>query len=305
MRLPRACVAARSVAAGALLSSVVTCGPSLARDVPIAPNQVLCFDLDAVAHFIQRVSSECSPIAPPNRRVEIREVNSNSAGNRVVQVQVVRDGRVVGEGYTLEPASAVTRAPAKPAVPKTAPSPGIAAPVVNAEPTPSQKKIAAVAPPATQPVERAVPAEPQRVDYDDRIVGNWMTSAKEDRFGDGGTFAAMTGDGGIALAVRCLQKNLSIGVIEIGSDPKPMEKGDLFLFKFRVDTQPVVETGGVAIGDRLIQLVTEKALVKAIRDGKETAMRIEDKRGATSTHVFDTAGSRRAFADLSRECPLD
>jgi hypothetical protein len=150
-----------------------------------------------------------------------------------------------------------------------------------------------------------MPPEPIHADYDGRLIGNWLTSAKEDRFGDGGTFIAATGDGGIVLAVRCLQKTLSIGIIEIGEDPKPIEKGDLYLFKFRVDTLPIVETGGIAIGDRLVQVITEKALVKSIRDGKETAVRVEDKRGVSSTHVFNTNGSRRAFADLSRECPLD
>jgi hypothetical protein len=148
-------------------------------------------------------------------------------------------------------------------------------------------------------------AAPLRADYEQRVVGNWITSAKEDRFGDGGTFVAITGEGDVGLAVRCLQKNLSIGVLEIGDDPKPIEKGDLFKFKFRVDAQPVIEAAGMAISDRLIQVETEKATVKAIRDGRETAMRIEDSRGVTSTHIFDTTGARRAFADLSRECPID
>jgi hypothetical protein len=82
------------------------------------------------------------------------------------------------------------------------------------------------------------------------------------QFGDGGAFVAMTGDGAVALAVRCLQKDLSIGVIELGDDPKPMES-------------------------------------------KETAIRVADSRGVSSTHIFNTKGSRGAFADRSRECPLD
>ena len=65
---------------------------------------------------------------------------------------------------------------------------------------------------------------------------------------------AMTGDGAVALAVRCLQKDLSIGVIELGDDPKPMES-------------------------------------------KETALRVADSRGVSSTHIFNTKGSRGAFAD--------
>jgi hypothetical protein len=155
------------------------------------------------------------------------------------------------------------------------------------------------------PSQRAAPTEPVRADYEGRIIGNWMTSAKEDRFGDGGTFIAATGDGGIILAVRCLQKTLSIGIMEAGNDPKPIEKGDFFLLKFRVDEQPIVESAGIAISDRLIQVETEKALIKSIRDGKETAMRVQDKRGTTSTHIFNTNGARKAFSDLSRECPLD
>jgi hypothetical protein len=93
--------------------------------------------------------------------------------------------------------------------------------------------------------------------------------------------------------------------MDLGTDPKPLEKGDRFQFKFRVDAEPVIVAEGMAIGDRLIQVETEKATVKAIRDGKETALRIENGRGVISTHIFNTAGSRKAFADLSRECPID
>jgi hypothetical protein len=106
---------------------------------------------------------------------------------------------------------------------------------------------------------------------------------------------AATGDGAMALVVRCLQKDLSIGVIEIGGDPKPMEKGDYYKMKFRVDAQPIVDAGGLAISDRLIQVKTDRPLAKSIRDGKETALRLEDSRGVSSTHVFNTRGSRSAL----------
>jgi hypothetical protein len=181
-------------------------------------------------------------------------------------------------------------------------------------PPPAARAIPAAAPVAQPqtgepalgpPAERPLVAESQHADYDGRIIGNWMVSAKQDRFGDGGAFVAMTGDGAVALAVRCLQKDLSIGVIELGDDPKPMEKGDVYELKFRVDTQPIVDAEGIAISERLIQVETEKSLVKSMRDGKETALRLEDGRGVSSTHIFNTKGSRAAFADLSRECPLD
>jgi hypothetical protein len=187
------------------------------------------------------------------------------------------------------------------------PKPITPGPSAAAQAIPAAAPVAAPAQPAPAlPIERPLAAaESQHADYDGRIIGNWMVSAKQDRFGDGGAFVAMTGDGAVALAVRCLQKDLSIGVIELGDDPKPMEKGDVYELKFRVDAQPIVDADGVAISERLIQVETEKSLVKSMRDGKETALRLEDGRGVSSTHIFNTKGSRAAFADLSRECPLD
>jgi len=161
-------------------------------------------------------------------------------------------------------------------------------------------------PAPARPVEKPVTIpEPVHADYDDRMIGNWLVSAKQDRFGDGGTFVAATGDGAVALAVRCLQRTLSIGLIEIGGDPKPVAKGDIYKMKFRVDSTPAVDAEGIAISDRLIQVVTAPSLVKSIRDGKETAVRLEDSRGVFSIHIYDTKGASRAFVDLSRECPLE
>jgi hypothetical protein len=205
---------------------------------------------------------------------------------------------------TRRPAPVVARQPPKPT---TAAMPATRAATATAPAAPLPQQAAAPPVPSPpKPAERAVAApEPQHGDYEARTVGNWMTSAKEDRFGDGGTFIAVVADGQVVLGVRCIQKHLSIGVGEFGFDQKPVAKGDLFAFKFRVDALPIVETAGAAISDRLIQVDTEKDLVRSIRDGRETAVRVTDTSGATITHIFNTAGSRKAFADLSRECPLD
>lgn len=192
-----------------------------------------------------------------------------------------------------------------------APKPPKAASPVVAAPTPAPAAPLATIPapfPAATPAAPATPAirtPPVRTDYERRIVGNWLTSAKEDRFGDGGTFTAATADGRVGLVVRCIQKELSIGMIDMGADQKPLKKGDVFELKFRVDTLPVAKAYGEAISDRLIQVVTEKGLVKSIRDGREVAVRIEDVRTVSQMHVFPLSGAPRAFADLTRECPLD
>jgi hypothetical protein len=209
----------------------------------------------------------------------------------------------------VKPPAPVTPAAAVPVTPAAAaPAPAVPlTPAAAVAPTPAPATPPQVAAQPPQPPVKPVAtnAPPLREDYEGRISGNWITSAKEDRFGDGGSFGAVTGDGGYALAVRCIQKTLSIGIAEIGSDPKPLEKGDFYKFRFRVDAQPIVDANGLVISDRLIQVATERDLVRSIRDGKETAIHIEDSHGVSSTHVFNTNGSRKAFADLSRECPLD
>lgn len=207
---------------------------------------------------------------------------------------------------------------ANPASPATAPPrPGVAQPVAAVPPAPRP----AVATPPSVPTAAPLPspaapkpaipapqpaAAPEPADYEGRFIGNWMTSAKFDRFGDGGSFVAATIDNdGIGFFVRCLQKDLSFAIGIASADPKPLEKGDIYLIKLRMDGRPVIETKGIAISDRLIQLVTEKQWVRAARDAKETALRLEDSKGVYSTHIFKMTGAPRAFADLSRECPLE
>ncbi|MCG6203668.1 hypothetical protein LPW26_03380 [Rhodopseudomonas sp. HC1] len=144
-----------------------------------------------------------------------------------------------------------------------------------------------------------------RADYDERVIGDWAASAKEDRFGDGGTYVAVTAEDTMALAVRCLQKQLSIAVIYLGDNPNEASPGGVFKFKLRVDKQPVVETLGTAMSGRAIQLKTTSAMVSAMRDGKELGLRIESNRGVVTTKIFPIRGARKAFADLSNECPLE
>lgn len=143
-----------------------------------------------------------------------------------------------------------------------------------------------------------------RADYQDRRVGNWLTSAIEDRFGDGGEFTAVTAGDETLLAVRCLRKKLSVAIVKVGLDPPPLRKGDVFKFEFRVDRSPTDDYAGTVIARNVIELDADTQLVTAIRDAKETAMRViaDDWK---LTVIFKTAGGAKAFVDLSRECPLD
>lgn len=139
-----------------------------------------------------------------------------------------------------------------------------------------------------------------------RIVGSWVVTAKEDRFGDGGSFAAITSDGDSrVLAVRCIQKVLTIAIGLIGDDPKSLTQGQIFGIKLRTDKEPVMATVGIAITGRLIQVETMADMVRTIRKGKETAVRIENEDGVSETVVFKTKDTGRAFARIAEECSLD
>lgn len=147
---------------------------------------------------------------------------------------------------------------------------------------------------------------PVHADDGVKVIGTWIVSAKDDRFEDGGTFFAMTADGGgEAFAVRCIQKELSIALGKIGDSADKLTAGQKFGIKLRVDKQPIIETSGVAISEKLIQAETKPEMVKTIRTGKETAVRIENEVGVTATYIFKTMKTEKAFARLAKECKLD
>jgi hypothetical protein len=142
---------------------------------------------------------------------------------------------------------------------------------------------------------------------DAKVVGDWIVSEKEDRFGDGGTFVAVTGDGsGNVFAVRCIEKELTLGIGQINSATRKYKIGDKFYIKLRVDKQPVLELTGVALTELLIQVDATAEMVRSIRDGKEIAVRQESIQGVSNTTIFNnTKGNAKAFARLSRECKVD
>lgn len=145
-----------------------------------------------------------------------------------------------------------------------------------------------------------------RAEDSKRIVGTWVVSEKEDRFGEGGSYIAMTPDGaGNVLGVRCIERVLSIGIADGSDDPKPLVTGSRYVVKLRTDKEPAVTTTGLAIADRLIQVETMADMVRTMRKGKETAVRIESESGVSRTMVFKTSATGKAFSRIAAECKLD
>ncbi|NEV77926.1 hypothetical protein DYI24_12850 [Rhodopseudomonas sp. BR0C11] len=144
-----------------------------------------------------------------------------------------------------------------------------------------------------------------QADYSGRQIGSWTTKARDDRFGDGGSYIALTMAGGAALGVRCIGKKLSLAMMETGIYARPIAEGDRFDIKVRVDKGEIVKLDGVAIGGRVIQIPASRDLVRQIRQGAEAAVRIETADGVSAIVVFPLHGAAKAFTDLGRECGID
>lgn len=151
----------------------------------------------------------------------------------------------------------------------------------------------------------AFSGSPSFADYENRAFGSWLASAKSDRFGEGGTYFAMTSDGMRTLAVRCLEKDFSLALLEMartGSGPKV---GTIIKFKLRVDKQPVIETFGEVVAEHLIVVPDDVGAAKQILTGRELAVRTETPAGLVKTSIFQITGADRALADVLKNCPPD
>jgi hypothetical protein len=96
-----------------------------------------------------------------------------------------------------------------------------------------------------------------------QLVGTWPVTNNDDRFGKGGTFVAAAFDEtmGTALVVRCIEKDLSLAILEAANDPNPLTLGVTYVVKLRTDKEPIMTSVGKAISERLIQVDTQADMV--------------------------------------------
>jgi hypothetical protein len=139
-----------------------------------------------------------------------------------------------------------------------------------------------------------------------KLIGTWLVSEKEDRVANGGTFSAITGDGGgNMLAVQCIEKALTLGLAQTDNATRKFKAGDKFYIKLRVDKLPDIELTGVALTELLIQVDATAEIVRSIRDGKEIAVREESAQGISYVTAFRTKGNANAFTRLMKECKVE
>ena len=134
-----------------------------------------------------------------------------------------------------------------------------------------------------------------------RSVGNWFTSSEDDHFGDGGNYSAFTSSGMYAFGVRCLTNSFSYAVL---SDDIKGQRNTPYRFKFRVDKGDVYPGIGIAIDDKIVQIIANPAMTKDLMSGQELAIKQEFD-GTTFVGVLNLRGATKALADVIKNCPLE
>jgi hypothetical protein len=129
-----------------------------------------------------------------------------------------------------------------------------------------------------------------------------LVTVDQDRFSDGRTVVAMTAQDDGLLAVRCIQKVLTLAVTQSGADFK---EGDLFRIKFRADANPIVETAGDAINDTVIEILTTQEMRMELTSAREYAFRIATPAGSQFDKVFKAGAAARALSEVLTACPVN
>lgn len=139
------------------------------------------------------------------------------------------------------------------------------------------------------------------------VIGSWVVTNQEDRFGDGGRFVAMTpavGAPGAVFAVRCFARKWSLAMIP----GTKLVTGEAFKLRLRVDKGGIVDGFGQALDEQLLQIAVEAdaepRLIKEILAGREIAVRLTNVLDVSSDLVFRLTGSRKALAGHLKECKL-
>ncbi|MBB3771556.1 hypothetical protein FHS55_002155 [Angulomicrobium tetraedrale] len=133
--------------------------------------------------------------------------------------------------------------------------------------------------------------------------GSWEVSIDTDRFTGQSKVIAMSFQRGDIIAVRCFPKGISIAVGELGAGPGRFDEGMEFDIKFRADTGDIIETVGVAINDKAVELADSASMARQMRNAKEVAFRLSYK-GVTGDKVFKLGpNASKALDEVFKACP--
>jgi hypothetical protein len=135
-------------------------------------------------------------------------------------------------------------------------------------------------------------------------IGSWEFSSEQSAFKEGASTAiAVTFDGGMAVALRCLRGNLSVAILSGGGILRAGEytEGETFQVRFRVGSGAIEEYKVTAISDSLLQLHDSADLIRQIGQSSNFAFQL-NRRGIQSEHSFHTRGNGKVADKILKSC---
>jgi hypothetical protein len=135
-------------------------------------------------------------------------------------------------------------------------------------------------------------------------VGDWVVSTERD--GTGSRVIALLVKPPRAVAVQCLQHDLSIGLSKptpVG--PGPMSPDATYTVQFRADQNDPINTYAIGLNDTGMHVVAPKRMVAQIADSNGFTFRVMSNSGSTEVWTFRAGEAKRALADVIKECPVN
>jgi hypothetical protein len=136
-----------------------------------------------------------------------------------------------------------------------------------------------------------------------KLVGTWLVTTDKDRFTGDPSMMAITIQDGAILAVRCLQRRLTMAVRDAGviGDLTP---GTVFVVKFKGGTHAVMDTVGDAPAADMIEIAVTDEMRNALTTSAELAFRFTSDTQQFDL-VFQAGTAARSLPPIIDACPTD
>jgi hypothetical protein len=130
----------------------------------------------------------------------------------------------------------------------------------------------------------------------------WVAKIEDNRFDDTANVMAASVQNGFVLAIRCIGGQRSVALTDLSTSAGRYAERDILLVKFRADKKPILDTGAMALDDKMIQFADTDAMMEQMAGAKELAFRLEFK-GASLDRVFAAGDVSKAISLVSSKCP--
>ncbi len=143
-------------------------------------------------------------------------------------------------------------------------------------------------------------------EVNERHVGAWVVTTEADLSGRGPRIIAVLLELPRAVAVQCLEHDLSITLSKpTPTGPGPMRPDATYTVQFRADQNDPINTYAIGLSDTAMHVAAPRRMVAQIADSSEFMFRVTSNAGTTEVWAFKAGAAARALADVVKECPVN